>query len=51
MTISADTAVFAAFGAPVLIPELLTKNTVVAAIPAPAPSVVVLNAFVSEFVA
>ena len=42
VTISADTAVFAAFGAPVLIPELLTKNTVVAAIPAPPPSVVVL---------
>ena len=42
---------FAAFGAPVLIPELLTKNTVVAAIPAPPPSVVVLNEFVSEFVA
>ena len=34
-----------------LIPELLTKNTVVAAIPAPAPSVVVLYEFVSEFVA
>ena len=51
MTISADTAVFAAFGAPVLIPELLTKNTVVAAIPAPPPSVVVLYEFFSEFVA
>ena len=51
MTISADTAVFAAFGSPVLIPELFTKNTVVAAMPAPAPSVVVLNEFVSEFVA
>ena len=34
-----------------LIPELLTKNTVVAAIPAPAPSLVVLYEFVSEFVA
>ena len=39
---------FAAFGAPVLIPELLTKNTVVAAIPAPPPSVVVLYEFVNE---
>ena len=38
-----------AFGAPVLIPALLTKNTVVAAIPAPPPSVVVLYEFVNEF--
>ena len=40
---------FAAFGAPVLIPELLTKNTLVAAIPAPPPSVMVLYEFVNEF--
>ena len=39
---------FAAFGAPVLIPELLTKNTVVAAIPAPPPSVGVLYELVNE---
>ena len=33
------------------IPELFTKNTVVAAIPAPPPSVVVLYELVNEFVA
>ena len=47
--IGACAAVFAAFGAPVFIPELLTKNTLVAAIPAPPPSVIVLYEFVNEF--
>ena len=45
---------FAAFGAPVFIPELLTKNTVVAPTPTPPLKVLletVLKELGSEFVA